>query len=394
MVIQIFAELNKVLTESFSLDDTYGRVWTLAREYSENFSLSDDLITEAIKFLVLSESFLFYDDLVADFTKELSGEAFSLSDDLLKATIKVLSDIANLSDTYSKVWTLARAYSESMSLDDGDTKQIIRILSETTNLSDNLDVLKQILKIYTESFSLSDTYSKVWTLARAYSESIGLSDGDAYAVARILTESFNLSDNLFNLIARELSESQSLSDDLATTRKKIKEFIESFSLDDGTMAFNFIKLLIESFSFDDFFLNIIFDSLKLASERADIQSIITDQGIEATLIRQTETTDTTGAVTAVSEEEYAIYMAIQDILREDRQIHDMGLAFPGAAKVFLFQEYPDSITGNGVVSVQVGDMIKDDEEVYWRVETIKGEREMEGGEVFKSAIIKKVDLDQ
>jgi len=318
MVIQIFAELNKVLTESFSLDDTYGRVWTLAREYSENFSLSDDLITEAIKFLVLSESFLFYDDLVADFTKELSGEAFSLS----------------------------------------------------------------------------DTYSKVWTLARAYSESIGLSDGDAYAVARILTESFNLSDNLFNLIARELSESQSLSDDLATTRKKIKEFIESFSLDDGTMAFNFIKLLIESFSFDDFFLNIIFDSLKLASERADIQSIITDQGIEATLIRQTETTDTTGAVTAVSEEEYAIYMAIQDILREDRQIHDMGLAFPGAAKVFLFQEYPDSITGNGVVSVQVGDMIKDDEEVYWRVETIKGEREMEGGEVFKSAIIKKVDLDQ
>ena len=87
-------------------------------------------------------------------------------------------------------------------------------------------------------------------------------------------------------------------------------------------------------------------------------------------------------------------MSIQDIIREDRQLRDMGLAFPGAAKIFLFHEYPDSITGNGIVSVQVGDMIKDDEEKYWRVETIQGEREMEGSEIFKSAIIKRIDLDQ
>ncbi len=128
--------------------------------------------------------------------------------------------------------------------------------------------------------------------------------------------------------------------------------------------------------------------------RYSLQTIIQEDGIEATLIRQTETTDTTGAVTAVSEQEYTIYMSINDILRDDRQIHDMGLAVPGSAKIFLFHEYPDSITGNGVVSVQVGDMIKDDEDQYWRVETISGEREMEGSEIFKSEIIKKVEMDQ
>jgi len=138
----------------------------------------------------------------------------------------------------------------------------------------------------------------------------------------------------------------------------------------------------------------VFNSFRVASARTDIQAIITEEGIEATLIRQTETKDTTGAVTAVSEASYAIYMSIQDILREDRQLRDMGSAFTGEARIFLFHEYPDSITGNGVVSAQVGDVIKDDDEEYWRIETINGEREMDGSEIFKSAIIKKLELDQ
>ena len=188
-------------------------------------------------------------------------------------------------ETYSRVWVLAREY------------------TETANLSDNIDIVR--IKELFESFNLSDVYARVWNIVRVYSETTELTD----IYSRIWT------------LAREYSESLSL---------------------------------------DDFFLNIIFDSLKLASARTDIQNIITDQGIEATLIRQTETTDSVGAVTAVSEAEYTIYMSIQDILREDRQIHDMGIAFPGSAKVFLFHEYLDSITGNGDVSVQVGDMIKDD----------------------------------
>jgi len=39
-------------------------------------------------------------------------------------------------------------------------------------------------------------------------------------------------------------------------------------------------------------------------------------------------------------------------------------------------------------------MIKDDEDKYWRIETIQAEHEMDGSEIFKSALIKRVDLEQ
>jgi len=180
---------------------------------------------------------------------------------------------------------------------------------------------------------------------------------------------------------------------LETVKVRILELFESLSLEDGS-TFNFIKLLLEEFNFNDFFVNLVFNSLAVASARTDVQTIITAEGISATLIRQTETTDTTGAVTGVTDASYTIYMSIQDIIREDRQLRDMGSAFPGQAKIFLFYEYPDSITGNGVVSAQAGDMIKDDEDKYWRIETIQAEHEMDGSEIFKSALIKRVDLEQ
>jgi len=130
------------------------------------------------------------------------------------------------------------------------------------------------------------------------------------------------------------------------------------------------------------------------SHREDVQSIITEHGISATLIRQAETTASMGDVTNVSETEYDIYVMIQDITKKDRQIHEMGLAVPGNSKAFFFHEYPDSITSNGDVTVQAGDMIKDSDDKYWRVEQIVAERKAQGYEIFRTAIIKKIDLNQ
>ena len=70
----------------------------------------------------------------------------------------------------------------------------------------------------------------------------------------------------------------------------------------------------------------------------DIQGIIVDHGAEVTLIRQTETVDSMGSVTSISEEEYNIWALIQDITKKDRQIHEMGLAIPGNSKAFFYHE--------------------------------------------------------
>jgi len=127
--------------------------------------------------------------------------------------------------------------------------------------------------------------------------------------------------------------------------------------------------------------------------RTDVEDIIQTQGIAATLIRQTEITATMGDVTNVTEEEYDIYVLIQDITKKDRQIHEMGLAVPGNSKAFFFWKYLDAMTGNGDVVVQVGDMIEDTDSKQWRVEQITGERKAYANEIFKVAVIKKIDLD-
>jgi len=129
------------------------------------------------------------------------------------------------------------------------------------------------------------------------------------------------------------------------------------------------------------------------TKRDDIEDIITDNGYVCVLTRQTETTDVTGGVTAISEEEYDIWTLIQDITRKDRQIHDMGLAVPGNSKAFFFWEYPDSITGNGVLYIDPGDIIKYKND-KWRVEKILSQHQADNNEIFRTGIIKKIDLDE
>lgn len=128
--------------------------------------------------------------------------------------------------------------------------------------------------------------------------------------------------------------------------------------------------------------------------RNDFQEIIEEHGQNVTLIRQTETVASMGDVTNISEEEWTIITMIRDIIKKDRQIHEMGLAIPGNSKAYLYHEYPDSITGNGSVIVKAGDMIKDVDNKYWRIEQIIGERRAQAKEIFRTAIIKSIDLNQ
>ena len=128
--------------------------------------------------------------------------------------------------------------------------------------------------------------------------------------------------------------------------------------------------------------------------RLDIQSIILEHGVSATLTRQTETVASMGDVTEVIDVNYSIVLMIQDITKKDRQIHEMGLAIPGNSKAFFYHKYTNEITGNGDLIVKVGDIITDPDSKKWRVEQIIGERKMLGYEIFRTGIIKKIDLSQ
>lgn len=145
--------------------------------------------------------------------------------------------------------------------------------------------------------------------------------------------------------------------------------------------------------FDEDYFDLEYDTIQLSSMRTDVQSIILENGIPATLTRQTETINTMGDVTAISEASYTIFILIQDITKKDRKIHEMGLAISGNSKAFCFHEYPATITGSTAVKVQTGDIIYDTE-FYWRVEQVIAEKKAEAKEIFRTIIIKKIDLSQ
>lgn len=126
--------------------------------------------------------------------------------------------------------------------------------------------------------------------------------------------------------------------------------------------------------------------------RDDVQTIIKENGQELTMIRQETTEGTMGEVTVVSEENYNIWTFIQDITAKDRKIHEMGLAIEGNKKAFFYHEYSDAITGNGIISVEAGDIILDTNSKRWRVEQIISEHKGNNQEIFRTGILKNIDL--
>ena len=385
--------LGKIFSEIFGFADTYARVWDSLKEYTEGITLTPEYsiqhdpkaYTEAFN---LTDTFEGLNIQWGDF-----DETLSLSDPtIIFSTIKLLSDTLNLSD--------------------GDLNQILRLFTETLSLTDSIlggpgwfgieamslsdaTITRQITKLQEDTLTLVGSLTKYMTL-RDLLETMTLTDADSKEWDSILSEVLGLGDTYSRAAmtwARTYTDILQLLD--TDEQLRLRALYETFGLSDVVdPAWTLGRIFTEALSLGDKFLKWVFDGTALSAARDDIEAIITNEGIEATLIRQTETTDGVGGVTAVSEEEYTIYMAIQDTIREDRKISDMGLAVPGIAKVFMFYEYPDSITGNGDVTAQTGDMIKDDDDKYWRIEQVNGEREMEGGEVFKSATIRRIGLDQ
>ena len=127
--------------------------------------------------------------------------------------------------------------------------------------------------------------------------------------------------------------------------------------------------------------------------RVDIQSIINTHGMQGHLVRPTETTGSMGDTKTIGETGYTIFFMMQDITKNDRKIHEMGLAIPGNVKCFFYHEYPNSITGNGTLTVRAGDKIKDKNGFWWRIEQILGARKAKSKDIFRSAVLKKIDLN-
>lgn len=123
-----------------------------------------------------------------------------------------------------------------------------------------------------------------------------------------------------------------------------------------------------------------------ARARTDFSNFMSAYGDTLTVTRVTETTDSMGTVSDVSESTFSITAMIQDISHKDRKIHEMGLAVSGNRKIYMKH------TESGG-TVKEGDIITDEDSVDWKLVTILKEPTLTGNEVFKTGIIKSISTE-
>lgn len=126
----------------------------------------------------------------------------------------------------------------------------------------------------------------------------------------------------------------------------------------------------------------------------DFNDILLEVGDVFYVKRQTDTTDSMGTISDVSESQFRIYAYIQDISKKDRMIHDMGLAVPGNRILYLKPSY--TITSGGVDTeyvVKEGDIFIDRNSNRWRVIKIVKEPYFETQQIYKRAIVQSIGLE-
>jgi hypothetical protein len=118
----------------------------------------------------------------------------------------------------------------------------------------------------------------------------------------------------------------------------------------------------------------------LGDMRDDVKTLLEEFGTSVTIYRATETTDSLEHITAQSTTSYTIKCDIQPISKKDQEFHSMGILGPGNAKAYFKHTYTsdDDSDISSTFTPQVGDTIKDGNDVYWRLETLMNDSPWEG----------------
>lgn len=118
----------------------------------------------------------------------------------------------------------------------------------------------------------------------------------------------------------------------------------------------------------------------------DFEDIIDDHGREYTIIRQTDTVDNMGRVTATSESSNTVNGFIRDISKKDRQNASFGLAVPGDRTFYIAEE-------SNSFEIKEGDLVVDENTYRWKIVSLLKEPYICNNQVYKRAVIRSTGLE-
>lgn len=151
----------------------------------------------------------------------------------------------------------------------------------------------------------------------------------------------------------------------------------------------------DEIKFDESYFDYYYDTDPFKTDsQDDFESILLENGDMITLVKQTDTKDSMGTVSAVTETEYYIYVYISDITKKDRQINEMGIAEPGDRIMYTKDsyEYLSAGTATSTWEVEEGDVIKDRNDIKWRVVKLVHEPYFNDKKIYKKFIIRNIGL--
>lgn len=132
----------------------------------------------------------------------------------------------------------------------------------------------------------------------------------------------------------------------------------------------------------------------------DFGDILLEHGSTYSFYRESDTVDSLGHISDISQTTYDIYGKFMDITMKDRKIHEMGLAVPGNRKFYFRHSYTNTVGGVAdTYELKEGDIILDDEQYsgtgrgQWRVVKILKQWWQSGTEVYRIAIVQNINLD-
>lgn len=166
-------------------------------------------------------------------------ESLGLVDSVIKdATLHPLTELLGLVDTVSKD-TVLHDLAESLGLADTVVKMASIVKSEALGLTDTYSRVWTIYRTYTELLGLIDTYDRVWSAYRTYSELLGLLDTVTKSASIIKIEPLGLEDHVSKHPSKALTEVLGLLDSVTYSKnptvlaKLIRKFIQLESIGGG-----------------------------------------------------------------------------------------------------------------------------------------------------------------
>ena len=221
------------IAESVSVADTFSKVVTYNRTFSDSFTL-DDLAQIDKDFYGNKGNIFAFTDIIGLTNNKNLTDSYTVSDVITKvvAYVRSFTDSTTLSD--SEYYSLAKSTSDPLTLSDSQLKGFTTQKTDSFTVADAADKSSGLAK--TDSFSFAD--SSYFSASKETSDSVSLADSHYRALTKIIADAFTLDDSA--LINKNYYGNKgnvcTISDLIAFTLVYSRSYTDSFSFSDTTIT--------------------------------------------------------------------------------------------------------------------------------------------------------------